>query len=103
MDRAEIKVGVERAVRRRGLVLTQGAMNAVVQMILNIVEDPSPSWRVAGRVEKYQQQVIDMLPDILTDLQRNQRRGLSGRLTSWEIWHNVSELLAQHCPIPKDI
>ena len=103
MDRAEIQVGVERAVRRRGLVLTQGAMNAVVQMILNIAEDPSPYWRVEGGLETYQQQVINKLPDILIVLRRNQRRELSGRLTSWEIWHNVSELLAQYCPIPKDI
>lgn len=97
MDKEAIEQGVNNAAIQCGLKLTSGAVNAVVQMILNIEEDPSSSWQQieSGAV---QQQIVNMLPDILRDFIDH-----PGRISSWEIWHNASRLLDSSCPIPKDI
>ena len=86
---------------------SEGAVKAIGQMVINIVEDPSPSWMERESPEMLQRYAISIIPNILNDITRRfpySKRLIPMRInkiTSWEIWHGISDALEQWCPIPK--
>lgn len=87
-----------------GFRLTSGAEQLIVQMLVNIEEDPSAYWQEIDpdRIQRY---VIEILPNILAEVDRPTRRKNREHrpMSSWEILHNISRALNKWCPIPKDI
>jgi hypothetical protein len=73
-------------------------------MIQMIELDPSRRWEEfnADAVQKY---AVSIIPNVLNEIVR--RNGYYfgnakvGVITSWEIWHGISGVLDQWCPIPK--
>ena len=85
--------------------ISEGAVEAICQMIINIKKDPSSSWRNIDAI-KTQKYTITLIPNILNDLFLNHRNNFRPlalkKITSWEIWHGISNVLDSWCPIPKD-
>ena len=85
--------------------ISEGAVEALSQMVINIKEDPSSSW-VGIIPEETQEYAISVIPNILNEifLRFQRRRGPRqlGKITSWEIWHGISSALDSWCPINKD-
>ncbi|SDI01008.1 hypothetical protein [Nitrosomonas sp. Nm132] len=86
--------------------LTNGAKQALVQMVINIEKDPSPHWADVD-LDSVQRFAISIIPNILVDMSNGyghyQSRWRKGKISSWEIWHNISSALDRWCPVPKDI
>lgn len=113
MELSEIKEGVESSIakwlelermRQRPVELTNGATKLIVQMIVNIENDPSPYWEKV-EPDAVQRFAISTLPNILVEI--DQRYWHYHReqkiVSSWEILHDISRALDKWCPIPKDI
>ena len=85
--------------------ISGGAVEAISQMVINIEKDPSSSWRDIN-TEETQMYAIFAVPNILNDIFLRYPRGRGPRnlakITSWEIWHGISNALDSWCPIPKD-
>jgi hypothetical protein len=85
--------------------ITEGAIHAIAQMVINIEEDPSDSWQNFNP-DTTQQYAISTIPNVLNDILFRHRRGWPRRqgmkVTSWEIWHGISNALDSWCPIPKE-
>jgi len=115
MELDEIKKGVQTSIDKwlefermsqNSLELTKGASELVVQMIVNIKDDPSPSWKeVELELDSVQRFVISTIPNILLDMNREYRsfNWKQQKVSSWEILHKISDALDKWCPIPKDI
>lgn len=90
--------------QQRPLTLTQGAKEALMQMIINIEKDPSPYWADINH-DSVQRFAISIIPNILVDMShwRGSYRWPKSEVSSWEIWHNISSALDKWCPVPKDI
>lgn len=85
---------------------SEGAINSVSQMIINIKEDPSSYWIDVDTTE-IQAYAITVIPNVLNEIFLRFRRGgrfyeKNTKITSWEIWHGISDALDTWCPIPKD-
>ena len=91
--------------RRRELEISQGAIDALSQMIVNIQDDPSGYW-VEYESDQMQRQAITIIPNVLNDifLRKYPRatQSIPNKITSWEIWHGISHALENWCPIPKE-
>ncbi len=110
METNEIQRAVENAVgewgrlqdlRRRPVELSRGAVNALVSMVVNIAQDPSPQWAEFD-ADATQRVAVSLIPNALTDLRVNYRLQ-EKMITSWEIWHSLSRLLDRWCPVPKNL
>lgn len=90
--------------QQRPLRLTNGAVEALTQMIVNIEKDPSPYW-VDIDYDSVQRFSISIIPNILVDMSHWHGRyhWQKQEVSSWEIWHNISNALDKWCPVPKDI
>lgn len=89
----------------RDFLLSPGALNALVQMIVNIQDDPSVYWREHDP-DQAQRRAINVIPNALNDIflrgRRNAAPRIPAQITSWEIWHGLSRALEVWCPIPKE-
>jgi hypothetical protein len=81
-------------------------------MIENIQEDQSKYWEhkwIEG--DTAQEFAISLIPNALNDLTTIRRfsrrifftKGREIKISSWEIWHSLSEIVDRFCFIPKDI
>lgn len=113
MELDEIEVGVQTSVRqflalqemkKHPLELTNGAINLIINMIVNIEKDPSPYWE-AVEVDAVQRFAISTIPNVLADMNNRYKRDRWDKysVSSWEILHDISDALNKWCPIPKDI
>lgn len=115
MEREQVVNGVRASLQqwteisapvRQPLRLSDGAESLIVQIILNIQDDPSPHWDSANDLDAVQRYVIAILPNILMDEQYRYRiRSIyePRKISSWELLHHISDSLEKWCPIPKDI
>lgn len=111
--RRDIEASVERwssLQSRRSQVVTfsPGAIDFLVQMIENIKQDPSSFWTEEINYDTAQEFALSLIPNILNELLNSYRfRGNLNqpelRITSWEIWHSLSNILSNWCFIPKDV
>lgn len=92
--------------------ITPKAVDFLCLMIENIQEDKSIYWNKKRFEENNAQEfAISLIPNALNDLRGFRRFG--GRqnyfkereikISSWEIWHSLSEIVDRFCFIPKDI
>lgn len=85
--------------------ISGGAIKAISQMVINIEDDPSSLWRDIN-TEQTQLYAIHAIQNILNDifLRHGRMRGRNNikKITSWEIWHGISDSLDSWCPIPKE-
>ncbi len=116
MEISEIKSELELAINKwRGLVdlkqkqliLTDGAVEVITQMIVNIEKDPSPYWADID-TDSVQRFTISIIPNIMIDMsyryhRHHRHHWHKQKVSSWEILHNISEALDKWCPVPKDI
>lgn len=115
MKEREIEEEVGLAIRKweqmleqqnRKLQLTPGAKSTLTQMILNIEEDPSPYWPEV-EYDSVQRFAISLIPNVLIDMSFSRHlfryRWRHDKVSSWEIWHNISMALDRWCPVPKEI
>jgi hypothetical protein len=114
MQTHEIRAQVSEAVtswrnnlpfRRRELEFSQGAIDALAQMIVNIQDDPSGYW-IDYEPDQMQRQAINIIPNFLNDIFLRKFPmvipPIPNKITSWEIWHGISRALESWCPIPKE-
>lgn len=89
--------------RKQKLQLTEGAKKALILLIQNIKEDPSPYW-VEVDYDNLQEFVISIIPNILMDMSFSRSQRLhKDTISSWEIWHQISWALDKWCPVSKDL
>lgn len=90
--------------QQKPLRLTSGAVEALIQMIVNIEKDPSPYW-VDINYDSVQRFAISIIPNVLVDISHwnGRYRWQKQEVSSWEIWHKISRALDKWCPVPKDI
>lgn len=83
--------------------ISNGAVKAISQMVINIKEDPSNYWGDIN-TEEIQMYAIQAIPNVLNDifLRYPRRVPKPKKITSWEIWHGISYVLDSWCPIPKN-
>jgi len=117
MEQSEIRGRVEieiakwadlNRLRERYATVTPKAMDFIVEVIENIVEDPLRNWKEQeSDSSNSQQYAISLIPNALNDVV-NHRRGRHFRsdnieITTWEIWISLSEILKNWCFIPRDV
>lgn len=112
METDEIHKGVAQAVetwqsiRRpfpRPIEISKGVIESLSFMIWQIRADPSKAWREHD-TDATQRYAISVIPNVLNEIANHYlfRRGDVSVVTSWELWHGISPVLDQWCPIPKD-
>lgn len=113
MQEQDIHAGIREQIERwsqfrerlgRRYVLTDGAVEALVLLIRNVAEDPSPRWRDFDR-EDAQRFGIALLPNVLNELTMGMVSPIRREqvISSWELWHGLSRALDRWCFIPKDV
>lgn len=88
--------------------ISEEAKNFVVEMIQNIVKDPSEYWKLDPKEGQFQELAIARIPDALDQIIRfNKRHRRINtyepriQISSWEIWYALSQILIKFCFIPE--
>lgn len=98
--------------RNMEVSFTPKAIDFLCLMIENIQEDKSTYWDYESlEGNTAQEYAISLIPNALNDLKRYRRSGRrihsfkrnEIKISSWEIWHSLSEIVDRFCFIPKDI
>jgi len=95
--------------RNVSVSITEKAKDFLVEVINNIVEDPSAHWRSKNFDQNAAQELaISLIPNALHDIYPFRRHNISAKgkdinISSWEIWHALSYILDRWCFIPKDV
>ena len=92
------------------IVLSEKSIEFICTLIDNIETDRSPLWRKTGNLPS-QKTAISLIVNGLNDLMLNYRYKFrensnklrSFKITTWEIWHNLSRILDHYNILPKDI
>lgn len=120
MEKTEIKKRVELELekwtslqenRQVNVSFTPKAVDFLCLMIENIREDKSQYWdKNELETENAQELAISLIPNALNDLtyfKRYRRPVFRGKrdfkISTWEIWHSLSDIVDRFCFIPKDI
>lgn len=98
--------------RNMEVSFTPKAIDFLCLMIENIQEDKSKYWDYKSLEGNTAQEfAISLIPNALNDLTEFRRfsrrmtfsKGREIKISSWEIWHSLSEIVDRFCFIPKDI
>lgn len=115
--REQVKLEIEKWInlqKKRNVIVvfTPKAIDFLCLMIENIQEDKSKYWDYKIFEDNNAQEfAISLISNALNDLIAFRRfrkrpsffRETEIRISSWEIWHSLSEIVNRFCFIPKDI
>jgi hypothetical protein len=89
--------------RGQRVEVSEGTVDSLTFMIGKIETDPSPLWG-KYQADLTQRQAIGLIPNILNEIVYGWSfpRSSPLQITSWELWHGISEVLDKWCPIPKN-
>jgi len=104
----EIKIWeMQQIERKQQIFITDKAIEFIVEMIDNIVKDPSEYWKLRDK-NAFQELAIARIPNALDlSIHHNQRfrRHIFFEdnlvISSWEIWYSLSRILERFCFIPE--
>lgn len=101
---AEINNWQETQQLRYKPVLTSHAFNFLVEVVDNIRTDPSKSWRIPT-YDDHQERAVALIPKALSDVYRSYPHYQANAIpiSTWELWHSMSQILHTMCFIPKDV
>lgn len=89
--------------------LSKKAKDFLVEVIDNILQDPSDSWETNEfNKDSAQELAISLIPNALNEILPYRRYNRSIRnenikISTWEIWHAMTPILSRWCFIPKDV
>jgi len=116
MEKQEIKKQVNVEVKRwlsfqkigqQNVVFSPKAIDFICLMIENIEEDKSKYWDYNQTVNNHTQQLaITLIPEALNNLKILRGFHILSfvgeiNISSWEIWHSLSEIVDKYCFISK--
>ena len=111
----KIRSSVKNMVHSRGgieqrIEFSDGAIEILTQLVVNIEKDPSSFWQVNSyQSESAQRRSLKLVHEVLKEILQNYNfiKNVKGsgyvNISSWEILHGISRPLKSLCFIPKDI
>ncbi|HBF21575.1 MAG: hypothetical protein CMI36_02525 [Owenweeksia sp.] len=90
--------------------LSDKARDFIIEVIDNIKADPSPNWNIRGReFENGQRYAISLIPEAFNQISSPRyfkyRADLENKqkITTWEIWQSLSDILQNRCFISRSV